>query len=89
MFKGRSIHFTLLPLIIILVLSSSISDAYAWEIDLTSDVNRIIDGDTFEISEWNETLDRYERVRLADVSAPEPEDPGGSESTQILSNMLN
>ena len=88
MFKGRSIHFTLLPLIIILVLSSSISDAYAWEIDLTSDVNRIIDGDTFEISEWNETLDRYERVRLADVSAPEPEDPGGSESTQILSNII-
>jgi endonuclease YncB( thermonuclease family) len=44
-------------------------------------VSRIIDGDTLEISTG-------ERVRLIGVDAPERNDPGGSDATSFVSNLV-
>ena len=54
---------------------------YAWEINQTNSVSRIIDGDTFEISGGD-------KVRLADISAPEPNESGGPQATTILTSII-
>ena len=45
-------------------------------------VTRVIDGDTFE------TASRKKPVRLANVKAPEKEQPGFDKATEILRKMV-
>ncbi|MBU1173655.1 MAG: hypothetical protein KKD44_29140 [Proteobacteria bacterium] len=45
------------------------------------EVQRIVDGDTL-------ILTNVGRVRLADVDAPEPGEPGGDEATAALAELL-
>jgi endonuclease YncB( thermonuclease family) len=52
------------------------------EVDKTSTVTRVIDGDTFDISTG-------ERIRLADVDAPEYNQSGYSEATDYLTSMID
>jgi len=51
------------------------------EVDKTSVVSRVIDGDTFEISTG-------ERVRLADIDAPESGQAGYSQARSVLSSLV-
>jgi len=78
MFKKRMGHI----LILFVIFSYYISISYAWEIDEQGKVTNIVDGDTFDI-------DNGERIRLADTSAPEPRESGGSEATSILASLIN
>ena len=70
-------------MIVILIASfeCSIIHAYAWEVDNTSSVTNIVDGDTFDIATGD-------RIRLADIDAPEPDEEGGPEAKQYLSNLI-
>jgi hypothetical protein len=52
------------------------------EVDKTSIVTRIIDGDTFDISTG-------ERIRLADVDAPEYYESGYSQAKNYLESLIN
>jgi endonuclease YncB( thermonuclease family) len=51
------------------------------EVDKTSTVTKVIDGDTFDISTG-------ERIRLADVDCPEYYESGYSEATDYLSGLI-
>jgi hypothetical protein len=62
-------------------LSSLINITHAWEVDKTGHVDYIVDGDTFDL-----TTD--ERIRLADIDAPETGDPGSSESKNFLTTLV-
>ncbi len=53
---------------------------YGYEVDLVSSVTGVIDGDSFYIVD--------DEVRLADVSAPEWDEPGGSEATDLLTELI-
>jgi hypothetical protein len=55
--------------------------AFAWEIDKTSYVTSVIDGDSFYIT--------GDEVRLADVSAPEWNEYGGSAATSALKDLIS
>ena len=78
MIKKRMGHI----LILFVIFSFYISNSFAWEIDEQGKVTNIVDGDTFDI-------DNGERIRLADTSAPEPGESGGSEATSILTSLIN
>ena len=52
------------------------------EVDKTSTVTNIIDGDTFDIATG-------ERIRLADVDAPEYYESGYSQATDYLSSLID
>jgi micrococcal nuclease len=52
------------------------------EIDKTSTVTKVIDGDTFDISTG-------ERIRLADVDAPEYYESGYSQAKEFLSSLID
>ena len=71
-----------LILVLFVFFSYYISICFAWEIDEKGRVTNIVDGDTFDI-------DNGERIRLADTSAPEPGESGGSEATSILTSLIN
>ena len=71
-----------LILILFVIFSYYISISFAWEINEQGRVTNIVDGDTFDI-------DNGERIRLADTSAPEPGDSGGSQATSILTSLIN
>ena len=71
-----------LILILFVTFSYNISISFAWEIDEQGRVTNIVDGDTFDI-------DNGERIRLADTSAPEPGESGGSKATSILTSLIN
>lgn len=51
-----------------------------YEIDCVSTVTHVIDGDSFYIVE--------DEVRLADVSAPEWNEDGSSEATDLLTKLI-
>lgn len=53
-----------------------------WEIDETARVTRIVDGDTF-------IADPGGRVRLADIDAPETDEPGAAVATELLSSLVH
>ena len=55
---------------------------YAYEIDVISQVTNVVDGDTFDLANG-------ERVRLGDVSAPEIDEPGGSQATSVLIKLID
>lgn len=69
----------LLPALIIFLFSISIVNA--WEINVISTVTYVVDGDSFKIT--------GDEVRLADVSAPEWNESGGTEATNALKNLIN
>ena len=52
------------------------------EVDKTSTVTRVIDGDSFDISTG-------ERIRLADFDSPEYYESGYSEATSYLSSLID
>jgi endonuclease YncB( thermonuclease family) len=51
------------------------------EVDITSIVTNVIDGDTFDIATGD-------RIRLADVDCPERWEPGFHEATLTLTRMI-
>ncbi len=63
------------------VMVNLVSVGLAFEVDVTDSVTRVVDGDTFE-SATNGV------VRLADVDAPESDEPGFDEATDTLAGMI-
>lgn len=61
---------------------------------ISGTVTRVIDGDTFEMtvahqaSENEGSYERQEKIRIANVDAPELSAPGGSRSKQQLELIL-
>ncbi|MBA7647100.1 hypothetical protein ES703_54870 [subsurface metagenome] len=80
MLKDRRRPLTCFLLFILILTIYSVT-VYAYEIDESVQVIRVIDGDSFEVS--------GDEVRLADVSAPEWDEPGGTEATNALSNLIS
>ena len=76
----RSISFS--SIIILFFLLSMFIVYVNGEVDKTSTVTRVIDGDTFDISTG-------ERIRLADVDAPEYYENGYSEATDYLTRLVD
>ena len=64
-----------------IVMVSLGSVGLAFEVDATDSVTRVVDGDTFE-SATNGV------VRLADVDAPESDEPGFDEATDALEGLI-
>ena len=66
-----------------LILISTLLISYVYgEVDKTAFVTRVNDGDTFDISTG-------ERIRLADVDAPEYYEYGYSEATDYLASLID
>ena len=80
MFKGSK-KWAVSFLLVTCIFSQLIVIAYAWEIDKTASVTSVIDGDSFFIT--------GDEVRLADVSAPEWDEPGGSTATSALNGLIS
>ena len=80
MYKGSK-EWAVSFLLITCIFSQLIVIAYAWEIDKTASVTSVIDGDSFSIT--------GDEVRLADVSAPEWDEPGGSAATSALYGLIS
>ena len=53
----------------------------SWEVDRTATVSRVIDGDTFDTTSGD-------RVRLADIDAPERGEPGYYEAKDFLTSLV-
>lgn len=68
-------------LLVTVVLVGLVSPGLGFEVDATDSVTRVVDGDTFDISNG-------ERVRLADVNAPEKRPTGFDEPTDALESMI-
>lgn len=68
-------------LLLTCIFSQLVVIAFAWEIDKTASVTSVIDGDSFYVT--------GDEVRLADVSAPEWDDPGGSAATSALKGFIS
>ena len=75
----------LFSIVLVFVISisvySSVLSFYSVEIDLTSTVTYIVDGDTFDITSGD-------RIRLADIDCPERGDSGFYEATDALSDLI-
>ncbi len=52
-----------------------------WEINLTIQVSSVVDGDTFHIPN--------DRVRLANIDAPEINEAGYQKATDMLTSLIN
>ncbi len=68
--------------IVFLLLSSWLVFCVTGEIEKTSFVTEVVDGDTFHTSEGD-------RVRLADIDAPEINQPGYSEAKDYLASLVD
>ena len=68
-------------LLLIILLGTQTCQVFAWEIDLTSSVTLIHDGDSFHIVD--------DEVRLADINAPEWNQIGGPEATSALTSLIS
>ena len=77
----RSKRWFIFFLLLTCIFSPLIVIAFAWEFDKTSTVTSVIDGDSFKIT--------GDQVRLADVSAPEWDEPGGSVATSALNGLIS
>ena len=53
-----------------------------YEIDMTVGVTKVIDGDTFDVATGD-------RIRLADLNAPELDTPGYDEAKNYLSSLIS
>ena len=80
MINRTSVKLEYLLALITFSIIASISPAFGYELDLSSVVTDVIDGDSFYI--------QGDEVRFADVSCPEWNDPGGSEATQALKTLI-
>lgn len=70
------------PLLIVLItILATIPMANGYEIDEISTVTEVIDGDSFYIVN--------DEVRIADVSAPEWNETGGSEATKLMTELID
>ncbi len=77
----RSKKWVISFLLLSCIFSQLIVFAFAWEIDKTASVTSVIDGDSFYIT--------GDEVRLADVSAPEWNERGGSAATSALEALIS
>jgi len=77
----RSKKWAVSFLLLICIFSQLIVFAFAWEIDKTASVTSVIDGDSFYIT--------GDEVRLADVSAPEWDESGGTVATSALKGLIS
>ena len=66
-----------LCILVLLWNGGGIGNAKAWEIDESGTVTRVIDGDTVDVSGVG-------RIRLADIDAPETNEPGYDAARQFL-----
>jgi hypothetical protein len=66
---------------LLLLTLSTVRVVWGAEIDMTSYVSSVHDGDTF-------TLNTGEKVRLADLNAPELGDTGADEATDFLDSLV-
>ena len=55
--------------------------SYSWEPDATTVVTRVIDGDTFDTSAGD-------RIRLADINAPNSSEPGYVDAKDFLTSLV-
>jgi endonuclease YncB( thermonuclease family) len=78
--KIRATFYTLIFISITATSYGNLVSYYSLEINVTTHVSRFIDGDSFEVP--------GDEVRLADVSAPEWNEPGGDRATQALYDLL-
>ena len=68
-------------LLVSAVLVGLVVPGWAFEVDATDSVVRVVDGDTFDTSANG-------RVRLADVDSRESGEPGFDEATDALTGMI-
>lgn len=78
--KVQSIFYTIVVISITVTFYANLTNFYSLEIDETTWVSQFIDGDSFEIP--------GDEVRLADISAPEYYEAGGSEATEAIHDLL-
>ena len=78
--KIKASFYTLIFISITATSYGNFISHHSLEIDETTHVSRFIDGDSFEIP--------GDEVRLADVSAPEWNEPGGEHATNALHDLL-
>ena len=76
-----SISIVLLSLVAINGFIPKVQVASVWETDMTSVVNWVIDGDTFNVTSG-------ERIRLADIDAPEKGENGYVEAKNRLISLI-
>lgn len=71
----------LLPLIAMPCFVPVVQSSNSWETDKTAVVSRVIDGDTFDTSSGD-------RIRLADIDAPEQGESGYKRATDFLTSLV-
>ena len=71
----------LIPLIAVQSCVSVVYGSSSWENDKTALVSRVIDGDTFDTTSGD-------RIRLADINAPEQGDSGYYKSRDLLISLV-
>jgi len=84
MLKDKLEKNGLATLIVIVILALGIFKVYgseSFQIDVTTSVYKVIDGDTFDAFPFG-------RVRLADVNAPELNEKGGVEAKEALIKLI-
>jgi len=67
--------------VLLILFSLIIKVSLCWEEDQTGIVTHVVDGDTFDVSTG-------ERIRLADIDAPESYEEGGQEATEYLKSLI-
>jgi micrococcal nuclease len=82
--KARSalIVSTALTALLLVRFTFAIVKADTFEIDQEGQVNKVIDGDTFDLKSGD-------KIRLADIDAPESNDPGYQEAKDYLTDLFN
>jgi len=78
----KGLFSVILVFVISIPVYSVLLSYYSVEIDLTSTVTYIVDGDTFDITSGD-------RIRLADIDCPERGDSGFYEATDALSDLIH
>lgn len=79
--RGPAMRKTMLAVMLVILIIPMVQAVKCAEIDMTSKVTSVHDGDTF-------TLVTGERVRLADLNAPELGVPGSYEARDYLDSLV-
>jgi micrococcal nuclease len=82
--KARSalIVITAVTALLLVRFTIVVVKADTFEIDQEGQVNQVIDGDTFNLKSGD-------KIRLADIDAPESNDPGYQEAKDYLTDLFN
>jgi len=81
--KTALILFVLaLTALLIVAFTVTVVKADTFEIDEEGQVNQVIDGDTFYLKSGD-------KIRLADIDAPDSNDPGYQRATDYLADLFN